>query len=296
MAQSPPRVVLVVGGTSGIGLATAQRLAADGDLVVVCARDAGRVAEVAARLPGASGIAADVTDERAVERAIAFCVTTHGRLDAVVLTAQAMAYGTVEQVPADVFTKVVDTAVLGTFHVARAVLPVFRAQGHGSLVVVSSLLAEIAVPSLGAYCTAKWGQLALVRSLQLEVRRERGIDVSLVAPGAVDTPIYGQAATYAGRAGFAPPPVVPPDAVARACVRAIGRPRRLVHVGPVNWATVIGYRLMPGVYDRLAGPLVERVVLRGRPVPDTSGNVLEARPEQEALRGPWTWYGRRTRG
>ena len=66
-----------------------------------------------------------------------------------------------------------------------------------------------------------------------------------------------------------------------------------MHVGPVNWPTVIGYRLMPGLYDRLAGPLVERVVLRGRRVPDTAGNVLEPRPQQEALRGPWTWYGRR---
>lgn len=293
----PPahRVALVVGGTSGIGLATAQRLAAAGSSVVVCARDPRRVAEIAGRLPGASGVVADVTDQESVERAVAFCVTTHGHLDAVVLTAQAMAYGTVEQVPTEVFSKVVDTAVLGTFHVARAVLPVFREQGRGSLVVVSSLLAEISVPSLGAYCTAKWGQLALVRALQLEVRAERGIGVSLVAPGAVDTPIYAQAATFAGRAGFAPPPVVGPDAVARACVRAIERPRRLVHVGPANWVTVIGYRLAPALYDRLAGPLVDRVVLRGRRVPDSPGNVLAPRPDLESLRGRWTWYGRRTR-
>ena len=71
---------------------------------------------------------------------------------------------------------------------------------------MSSLLAEIAVPSMGGYCAAKWGQLGLVRALQAEVRRERGVHVSVVLPGAVDTPIYRQAATYAGRLGSAPPP------------------------------------------------------------------------------------------
>jgi NAD(P)-dependent dehydrogenase (short-subunit alcohol dehydrogenase family) len=288
-------VVLVIGGTSGIGLATAQQVTRDGGRAIVCARDAGRVAAVVRDLPGATGVAADVTDPEAVERAVSASLEAHGRLDAVVLTAQAMAYGTVEQVPHEVFRSINDTAVHGTFHVARAVLPVFRAQGGGSLVVVSSLLAEITVPSMSSYCTAKWGQLGLVRTLQLELRHERDLHVSLVAPGAVDTPIYQQAGTYAGRAGGAPPPVVSPESVAAACVRAIHRPRRLVHVGPANRLTVIGFRLGPWLYDRMIGPLVQRVVLRGGPVPDSPGNVLEPRPEKESLRGGWRWYGRLAR-
>ena len=297
MTTHPPEgpVVLVIGGTSGIGLATAQQVTREGGRVVVCARDAGRVEAVAAGLPGATGMAADVSDAEAVERTVAACVATYGRLDAVVLTAQAMSYGTVEQVPFEVFRAANDTAVHGTFHVARAVLPVFRAQGGGSLVVVSSLLAEISVPSMSSYCTAKWGQLGLVRALQLEVRRERGVHVSLVAPGAVDTPIYQQAGTYAGRVGGAPPPVVSPESVADACVRAIGRPRRLVHVGPANRLTVAGFRLAPWLYDRMIGPLVKLVVLRGGPVPPSPGNVLEPRPELESLRGGWRWWGGRKR-
>ncbi|QVT78552.1 3-oxoacyl-[acyl-carrier-protein] reductase FabG [Nocardioides aquaticus] len=209
---SGPRVVLVVGGTSGIGLATARQLVERGDTVVVGARDAGRVASVAAELGGGTtGVALEVTDAASVDAAVERCVADHGRLDGVVTSAQTMAYGTVEQVPADVFAAVVDTAVIGTVHLAQAVLPVFRRQGGGQLVVVSSLLAEMSVPSMTAYCTAKWGQLGLVRGLQLEVRRERGIGVSIVLPGAVDTPIYHQAATYGGSAGSAPPPVVSPS-------------------------------------------------------------------------------------
>ncbi len=292
-APRPARVVLVVGGTSGIGLATAQRLSARGDLVVVAARDAGRVARVAADLPGrAGGLVLDLLDPASLDAAIERCVRDHGRLDAVVTTAQVMAYGTLEQVPPDVFATVVDTAVMGTVHLARAALPALRRDGGGHLVVVGSLLGEIAVPSMSAYCTGKWGQLGLVRSLQIETRRERALHVSLVLPGAVDTPIYHQAATYAGSPGSAPPPVVGPDRVARAVERVLDKPRRIVHVGPGNLPTVTGFRLMPGVFDRLAGPLVARVALRGPRTHDSVGNVDGPRPEAEGLRGGWTPTGR----
>lgn len=290
---SGPRVVLVVGGTSGIGLATARQLVGRGDTVVVAARDAARVAAVAADLGGgATGVALDLTDAASVHDAVERCVTEHGRLDAVVTSAQTMAYGTTEQVPTEVFASVVDTAVMGTVHLARAVLPVFRRQGGGHLVVVSSLLAEISVPSMTAYCTAKWGQLGLVRGLQLETRRERGTHVSIVLPGAVDTPIYHQAATYAGSPGSAPPPVVAPDRVAAACVRTLDRPRRMTHVGPANLVTVTGFRFLPAVFDRLVGPLVSQVAIRGPEVADHPGNVVEPQPDAEGLRGGWTPVGR----
>ncbi len=207
-----------------------------------------------------------------------------------------MAYGTVEQVPTDVLLRLTDVAVGGVSRLAQAALPHFRAQpGGGHLVVVNSLLAEISVPSMGAYCSAKSGQLALVRALQLETRRESGVHVSLVLPGAIDTPIYDQAATYAGSPGSAPPPVIGPAAVAEAVVACLERPRRLVHVGPVNRLAVLGYRLAPAVYDRLAPLLVDRVVLRGPEVGVEEGNVLVPTPEGEGLRGGWTALGRRRR-
>lgn len=295
--------MLVVGGTSGIGLAVARRLAARGDRVAVCGRDAERVAAVAGSLRvGAArgadsvvGVAADIAESGAAERAVAETIAAFGRLDAVVLTAQVMAYGTVEEVDEQAFDHVVDVAVRGAFATARAALPRFRAQGGGSLVVVSSLLAEIAVPSMSAYCTAKWGQLGLVRSLQLETRSDRDVEVSLVLPGAVDTPIYAQSGTWAGRAGHAPPPVIVPDRVAEACVRALDHPRRLVHVGPANRLSVAGFRLLPALYDRLAPGLVERVVLRGADRPPDPGNIHTPRPRLEAERGGWSPLGRRRR-
>lgn len=111
-------------------------------------------------------------------------------------------------------------------------------------------------------------------------------------PGAVDTPIYRQAASYAGRLGSAPPPVVSADRVAGACVKRLDRPRRITHLGAGNLGAVAGFRGAPAVYDRLVGTMVDRVVLRGpRSEPD-DGNDFAAQPEAERLSGGWTTWGR----
>lgn len=291
-----PRAVLVVGATSGIGLAAAQMLSARGDRVVLMARDVTRLAEVADGLPGPCLTAAgDVADAGDVQAAVEACVERFGRCDAAVTTAQPMAYGTVEQLPPAVLERLVTVAVGGTANLARSLLPVFRDQRRGHLVVVSSLLSEIAVPSMGGYCAAKWGQLGLVRTLQAEVRRERGIHVSLVLPGAVDTPIYRQAGTFGGRQGSPPPPVLPAERVAAACLRRLDRPRRVDHVGSTNLLAVTGFRTLAPVYDRLVGPLVDRVVLRGPHTANDEGNVFVSTPERESVSGGWDAVGRLSR-
>lgn len=288
-----PRSILVVGASSGIGLCTARALSERGDRLVLMARDEGRLRYVADRLPGpVEVVAGDLKDGAAVEAAAQAAVTAYGHLDGAVTTAQTMAYGNVEDLPPEVLSELVEVGVVGTHHLVRAVLPRFREAGGGNLVVVSSLLAQVAVPSMGGYCAAKWGQLGLVHALQAETAHERGIGVSLVLPGAVDTPIYRQAATYAGRLGSAPPPVVTPEAVAAACVRRLDRPRRRDHVGPVNWPAVAGFRLLPAVYDQVASTLVDRVVLRGPRHEDDPGNVFAPQPSEEGIRGGWTPAGR----
>lgn len=286
--------MLVTGASSGIGFATAARLAAGGDHVVLLARPGGRVVEAAAEIgAGATAVPADVTDADAVEAAVSRTVQQFGRLDAVVHAAQVMAYGRIEDVPREVYERVVDVAMHGTANVARTVLPLFRRQGHGTLVVVNSLLGEIATPRMGAYDAGKWGQLGLARVLQLEVRDERHVHVCIVSPGAVDTPIYDQAANHAGRGGFPPPPVVAPDRVAAAAVRALDRPRRHVEVGPANVVTRLGFRLFPWLFDRLVGPLVTVGVFRGPRTAAHPGNVLAPVPDRETPRAGWSALGRR---
>lgn len=294
---NPSRVVWIIGAGSGIGAATARRAAALGDHVVLSSRDRDRLETLAAQLPGGPGastvLALDVTDLAALEDAAVRIVGQHDRLDAVVLTAQTMAYGRVEDVPAEIFESVVDVATHGTANVARTVLPIFRRAGRGTLVVVNSLVGEVAVPKLSTYACAKWGQLGLARSLQLEVRDAPGVHVCIVSPGAIDTPIYQQAADYAGRPGHPPPPVLPADRMAGAILSCLRHPRRHVEVGPANQLTVLGFRMMPWLYDRIIGRLVELIIFRGQRVADGPGNVLEPMRGLEAESGGWTTWARR---
>lgn len=286
------RVVLVVGASSGIGAATCGVLASRGDTVVGVSRSEQALARLHAAHPTVTTAVADVLDAAALQRVVADVVATHGRLDAVVHTAAVMAYGRFQDVPAAVFERVVDTAVHGTAHLARAVLPQMRAQGSGTFVIVNSLLGQVATPSMGAYDVGKWGQLGLARVLRLEVRDTPGIHLCTVSPGAVDTPIYDQAANYAGSGGYPPPPVVSAERAARKIVRLLDHPRRHVNVGPTNIPTELAFRYAPGLYERLVGPLVERFVFRGDPRGPDVGNVFSPNPAGESVAGRWSLLGR----
>jgi len=286
------RTVIVTGASSGIGRATALELAGRGDRLILLARGKQALEAVAeeARAAGAGEVVvapADVNDEGALQRVVDDAVQRWGRLDAVVHAAQVMAYGRVEDVPAEVYETVVDTALHGTANLARAVVPRFRAQGRGSLVVVSSLLASVATPLMGSYIAAKWGQMGLVRVLQMENRDVDGIAISAVSPGGVDTPIYYAGASYMGSTGRPPPPVYTPQRVARKIVATLDRPKRQVHAGFANPVLVAGFRLLPAVYDALVGPLMKLGGIARDRVAPTAGNVFGSQPEQNTLRGRW---------
>ena len=287
-----PQTVLITGASSGIGRATAVELAGRGAQLVLVARGDEPLADTAEEAHAAGAAAAivcpaDVLDEDAFRAAVETAVDRFGRLDAVIHAAQVMAYGTIEQVPREVFERVVETAVHGTASVARVVLPVFRKQGAGHLVVVNSLLGNVAAPLMGSYVAAKWGQLGLVRVLQMEVRDAPGVSVSAVQPGGVDTPIYFQGASWTGSTGRPPPPVYSPQRVARTVLSTLDRPRRVVQAGLFNPLITAGFRLLPGVYDYLVGPLLQRMAIADDDVPPTEGNVFESRPAGNATEGHW---------
>jgi NAD(P)-dependent dehydrogenase (short-subunit alcohol dehydrogenase family) len=287
-----PQTVLITGASSGIGRATAVELARRGAQLVLVARGDEPLADTAGEAHAAGAAAAivcpaDVLDEDAFRAAVETAVDRFGRLDAVIHAAQVMAYGTIEQLPRKVFERVVETAVHGTASVARVVLPVFRKQGAGHLAVVNSLLGNVAAPLMGSYVAAKWGQLGLVRVLQMEVRDAPGVSVSAVQPGGVNTPIYFQGASWTGSTGRPPPPVYSPQRVARTVLSTLDRPRRMVQAGLFNPLITAGFRLLPGVYDYLVGPLLQRMAIADDDVPPTEGNVFESRPAGNATEGHW---------
>ncbi|HEX7189082.1 MAG TPA: SDR family NAD(P)-dependent oxidoreductase, partial [Actinomycetes bacterium] len=249
-----------------------------------------RRAEEQCRAAGAAGTAvvvADVGDESAVDAVARTAVTRFGRVDVWVHSAAVIAYGRFEDVPSHVFRRVLDTNVHGTVHAARTALRQFRLQGEGTLVLVGSLLGEIATPFMGSYVTGKWAVRGLGRVLSIETRDAKDIHVCVVSPGAVDTPVYDQAGSYTGRVGRPPPPVDRPEKVARAIVRCADHPRARVTVGAANRLSRLGFATLPGAFDVLVTPLMTVGALSRRETAPHEGNVFAPQPDGDALHGRW---------
>lgn len=284
------RSVLITGASSGIGQATAHRLASRGDHLTLFARSGGPLDAVAAQclLAGAGSVqvvAADVTDAAAVDRAVQAVRERHGTIDVVIQSAGLVAYGDFVDVPVDIFNGVVETNVLGAANVARSALTAMRSQKAGTLVLIGSVLGNIAVPRMSAYVVSKWAVRSLARELQLEHRNYRDIHISCVSPGSVDTPIYLQAANYAGRIGRPPPPVLSPERVARRVVETVDRPRTRVNVGPANFVMKFGFSATPRLFDAVVGPFFSVAALDRRRVDPHPGNVPAPQPDLNRLHG-----------
>jgi short-subunit dehydrogenase/uncharacterized protein YndB with AHSA1/START domain len=278
MPASPPPAYLVTGASSGIGMATALTLADRGSRLVLFARSGPALDAVRSRCEARGAravvVTGDVRDQRAVESAFVTAQERFGGLDGVVHAAGVASYGPIEHLPAEVFDATVNTTLLGTANVARATVSHFRARGAGRLVVLGSILGSVAVPYMAAYTASKWGVHGLVRSLQLETRSDP-IDITLVMPGSVDTPIFGNAATYLRRHGAPPPPVHTPQHVVDVIISALDHPHRAVDAGWANKLIRVVFRRVPSVYDAAVTPVMHRFGLGTATSAAFPGNVFE---------------------
>ena len=182
------RVALITGASSGIGRAVAVALAGEGWALVLAARSRTDLRQTATGLPGSVAVevvTADVGDAADVDRLFEAATERFGRLDVVVHAAAAVGYGRFDDVPAEVFDRVITTNLLGTANVARAALQRFGTDGGGHLILLGSLLGKIAVPYMSPYVVSKWGVHALARIIRIEARQTPGVEVSMVSPGRV---------------------------------------------------------------------------------------------------------------
>jgi NAD(P)-dependent dehydrogenase (short-subunit alcohol dehydrogenase family) len=193
------KVAIVTGGASGLGLASAQRFAEEGARVVCVDLDGAAAEQAAAGIGDAAlGLAADVTDEAALERAVAATLERFGRVDVLYANAGIPGTGQVHEISLAEWQRVIDVNLTGVFLSARAVLPPMLAQGAGSLVLQASVGGLTGIRSLPAYAAAKGGVVALTKQMAADYS-ERGIRVNAICPGTVRTPLVE--ATYVGFAG-----------------------------------------------------------------------------------------------
>jgi NADP-dependent 3-hydroxy acid dehydrogenase YdfG len=189
-------VALVTGASSGIGEATAKRLAAEGAAVAVGARRVDRLEKLVAEIADAGGTAvaieADVTDRAQAEDLVERTVKTLGRLDTVVNNAGVMLLGPALDAPIEEWEQMVDLNVKGLLYVAKAALPhLLKGADEGprmvaDLINISSVAGRRARSNSAVYNATKFGVGAFSEALRQEVT-ERHVRVSLVEPGAVIT-------------------------------------------------------------------------------------------------------------
>ncbi|GGN51428.1 short-subunit dehydrogenase [Actinoplanes campanulatus] len=275
-------VVLVTGASSGVGRATALALAAEGARLVLASRSGEALAEVEqqCRARGAEVLAVptDIADPDAVERLASSAVRRYGRIDTWIEAVAVGIAGPLGSESVDEIRRLVDTNVFGTTLCARAAVTTFQAQGHGTLVMVGSLLSLFPNPMVPLYSMSKFAIRGLALNLRQAVAGNRRIHVCLVLPGPIDTPFFERAANHTGRRLRAIPPAYAPERVAATIIACARRPRRQATTGVVSHLALAAYRLAPRATEAAVAQWSMRLVTGPTAAPASRGSLFDAPP------------------
>lgn len=256
------RVVAITGASAGIGAACAAALARRGASLVLGARRLDRLQQLAAELDGARGVevlAMDVTRAEDVHALVARARSAFGRLDAIVCNAGIGFHGSIDETAADTMRRLMDVNFMGTFHAVRAAMPVFRTQGSGHILIVSSIVGQRGIGYSSAYSATKAAQVAFAEGLRAELHGT-GIHVSLVIPVSTETEFHDAMRRDFGRAVSGLGPRQSAADVAEAMVKALERPRAEVY--PYRWARALV--VLNAIAPRFTDRMVRKYGRKGR--------------------------------
>ena len=185
------KVCLITGAGSGIGQATARLFAAEGACVIVADIDVGAAQATVAELEAAGGeaiaIAVDVTDEAQTVEVVDRMVERFGRIDVLFNNAGIAGVGDITETTPDLFDRVIRVNVRGVYLMSRAVVPHMVARKSGSIINMSSGIAEIGLARRVSYAASKGAVYAMTKSMQVDLA-PHGIRVNALLPGTILTP------------------------------------------------------------------------------------------------------------
>ncbi|MFF3327697.1 SDR family oxidoreductase [Streptomyces sp. NPDC002889] len=223
-----PKVVAVTGASSGIGEATARRLATDGHRLFLGARRTDRLDALTREITAAGGTAAfrrlDVTDAADVRAFVSAARERYGRVDVVVNNAGVMPLSPLEALKVDEWDRMIDVNVRGVLHGIAAALPAMRAQGGGHFVNIASVGAYEVSPTAAVYCATKFAVRAISEGLRQE--STGNIRVTLLSPGVTESGLADSISDPAAREAMKTYRAValPASAVAGAIAYAVSQP------------------------------------------------------------------------
>jgi NAD(P)-dependent dehydrogenase (short-subunit alcohol dehydrogenase family) len=247
------QVVVVTGASSGLGRAIARRAGERGAKVVVTARNAEALEKCAAEIERAGSealaVPADCAEQEQVENVVAQAIQRFDRIDTYVANAIVTVYAEAERLEPDELRRVIEVNFFGVAYGFWAALPQLRAS-KGTFLHVSSALAYRGIPLQAAYCSSKAAARTFLESARVEEQKAgSGVAISLVLPGAINTPQFDRDRQ---KIGFQPQPVPPiyqPEPFADATLYCAERPIREL---PVSWGAqklLWGQKLSPRAGD-----------------------------------------------
>jgi NADP-dependent 3-hydroxy acid dehydrogenase YdfG len=225
------KTVAVTGASSGIGEATARRLAADGHRVLLGARRTDRLERLVEEITEEGGTAAfrelDVTDVASMRAFIDAALGEYGRIDALVNNAGLMPLSPLEELKTDEWDRMIDVNVRGVLHGIAAALPAMRAQGGGHFVNIASVGAYEVSPTAAVYCATKFAVRAISEGLRQESAGD--IRVTLVSPGVTESELADTISDPEAREAMKSYRAValPASAIAEAIAYAISQPSQV---------------------------------------------------------------------
>jgi NAD(P)-dependent dehydrogenase (short-subunit alcohol dehydrogenase family) len=255
VAKKPLReqVIVVTGASSGLGRAIARLAGERGAKVVVTARNGEAleacVAEVERAGSEALAVPGDVTDREHVDGAVSAAVERFGRIDTYVANAIVTVYAEAERLEPQELRRVWEVNFFGVVNGYWAALSHLR-ESKGTFLHVSSALAYRGIPLQAAYCSTKAGLRAFLESARVEEQKAgTGVAISLVLPGAINTPQFDRDRQKIGYQPQPVPPIYQPEPFAEATLRCAERPVREL---PISWGAqklLWGQKLSPRAGD-----------------------------------------------
>lgn len=249
------QTIVITGGSSGIGLATARLAAERGANVVIIARNEDGLEDAARQIREAGGrcdtFSADVGKRDEVKAAVAHVIERHGGFDTWVSNAGVGLYAKLENLSDEDHRQLFNTNYWGVVHGATEALPHLKAHG-GALITTGSISSQMPAPVLSSYTASKYAVKGYIDSLRLELMHENApVSVTLIQPSGINTPFGEHSLNQMDGRSKVPPPVYSPDIVAEAICRAAEHPTRDMIVGGAGRAMTLFSRFLPNLADRV---------------------------------------------
>jgi NAD(P)-dependent dehydrogenase (short-subunit alcohol dehydrogenase family) len=293
------QVILVTGASSGLGRAIARGAGERGAKVVVTARNEEALHNCVAEIERAGSEAlaapADCVEQDQVDRVVAQAIERFGHLDTYVANAIVTVYAEAERLEPDELRRVIDVNFFGVVYGFWAALPHLRSS-KGTFVHVSSALAYRGIPLQAAYCSSKAAGRAFLESARVEEQKARtGVAISLVLPGAINTPQFDRDRQKIGYQPQPVPPIYQPEPFAEATLRCAERPVREL---PVSWGAqklLWGQKLSPRAGDWMLRRMGWKSQHTNEPKPvDAPDNLFDTLPGDPGAHGRFDDQARRS--